>query len=110
MDVAAQSTSSAGAPGAPAPGAAGAAPKLTIDKFADGGIVCLKLAGTIDESFEGKKLAATLKAQTLILDLADIRKISSFGIREWVDFVNAVGKQVGNIILLECAPKVVDQL
>ena len=39
-------------------GIAGPPPKLSIDKFADGGIVCLKLAGTIDESFEGKKLAA----------------------------------------------------
>jgi hypothetical protein len=107
MDAAVQTTSPPNAQGA-APG--GAVPKLSIDKFADGGIVCLKMSGTIDESFEGKKLAATVKARTLILDLADIRKISSFGIREWVDFVNAVGKQVEQIILLECAPKVVDQL
>jgi anti-anti-sigma regulatory factor len=109
MDAAAQ-PSSGSPPGGPVPAGQGAAPKLSIDKFADGGIVCLKLAGTIDESFEGKKLAATVKAQTLILDLADIRKISSFGIREWVDFINAVAKQVGSIVLLECAPKVVDQL
>ncbi|HTJ45532.1 MAG TPA: hypothetical protein VL463_25685 [Kofleriaceae bacterium] len=91
-------------------GIAGPPPKLSIDKFADGGIVCLKLAGTIDESFEGKKLAATLKAETLVLDLADIKKISSFGIREWVDFMNGLAKQVKAIVLLECAPKVVDQL
>ncbi len=84
--------------------------KLKIDKFSDGGIVCLKFAGTVDEDFEGKKLAATVKAQTLILDLADIRKISSFGIREWVDFVNAADKNCEQVILLECAPKVVDQL
>jgi anti-anti-sigma regulatory factor len=91
-------------------GLAGPPPKLSIDKFADGGIVCLKLAGTIDESFEGKKLAATLRAETLVLDLADIKKISSFGIREWVDFMTALAKQVKSIVLLECAPKVVDQL
>jgi anti-anti-sigma regulatory factor len=84
--------------------------KLKIDKFSDGPITCLKLAGTIDEDFEGKKLAGSIKAQTLVLDLADIRKISSFGIREWVDFVNAVEKNCEKVILLECAPKVVDQL
>ena len=28
--------------------------KLAIDRFADGDIVCLKLAGTIDEAFEEK--------------------------------------------------------
>jgi anti-anti-sigma regulatory factor len=92
--------------GAGAPGAA----KIAIDKYAEGGIVCLKFAGTIDESFEGKKLAATIKAKTLVLDLADIKKISSFGIREWVDFVKAVGNHTDEIVLIECAPKVVDQL
>src|SRR4051812_1600140 len=94
----------------PAAAAAAAATKIAIDKFADGGIVCLRFSGTIDESFEGKKLAATIKAKTLILDLNDIRKISSFGIREWVDFINNVGNHVEEIVLIECAPKVVDQL
>ncbi len=84
--------------------------KLAIDKFADGSIMCLKFAGAIDEDFDGKKIAGSVKAKTLILDLADIKKISSFGIREWVDFINAVGKSTDEIFLLECAPKVVDQL
>ena len=92
-----------GIPGVPS------APKLQIDKFADGGIVCLRLSGTIDEAFEGKKLAETIKAQTLVLDLGDIRKVSSFGIREWVDFINGVGKHSERIVLVECAPKIVDQ-
>jgi ABC-type transporter Mla MlaB component len=84
--------------------------KLKIDKFADGGIVCLKFAGSVDEDFDGKKLAATVKAQTLVLDLADIKKISSFGIREWVDFIHTAEKNTQDVVLLECAPKVVDQL
>src|SRR5687767_3149242 len=94
-------------PGAPA---GGAAAKISIDKYAEGGTVCLKFAGTIDESFEGKKLASTIKAKTLVLDLADVKKISSFGIREWVDFIKTVGNTAEEIVLIECAPKVVDQL
>ena len=90
--------------------AGGAEPKLKIDKFAEGGVTCLKFSGTVDEQFDGKKLAATLKGGTLVLDLAGISKISSFGIREWVDFVSAVGQRVESIVLIECAPKVVDQL
>jgi hypothetical protein len=39
-----------------------------------------------------------------------VKKISSFGIREWVDFITALGKQVSRILLIECTPKVVDQL
>ncbi len=86
------------------------ATKLTIEKFADGGISCLKFSGTIDESFEGKKIARSIQAETLVLDLGGVKKISSFGIREWVDFATTAVKQVKQMILIECAPKVVDQL
>ncbi|MBT8493932.1 MAG: STAS domain-containing protein [Deltaproteobacteria bacterium] len=84
--------------------------KLRIDKYADGSILCLKFCGTIDEDFDGKKLASTAKAKTLLLDLGEVNKISSFGIREWVDFVGAVAKNAEDLILLQCSPKVVDQL
>jgi anti-anti-sigma regulatory factor len=87
-----------------------AAPKLMIEKFADGGIACLKFSGTIDESFEGKKIARSINADTLVLDLGGVKKISSFGIREWVDFATTAVKSVKQMILIECAPKVVDQL
>jgi anti-anti-sigma regulatory factor len=88
----------------------GAPPKLSIERFADGAISCLRLAGTIDESFEGKKLAASVSGDTLVVDLGGVKKISSFGIREWVDFITAASRSVRQLILIECAPKVVDQL
>jgi anti-anti-sigma regulatory factor len=106
MEAAAQSAP----PSAPPTADGGAGPKLAIDKVADGGIACLKFTGSVDESFDGKKLAATVKCDTLVLDLGGVKKISSFGIREWVDFVMAVAKQAPKIVLIECAPKVVDQL
>jgi anti-anti-sigma regulatory factor len=89
---------------APAP------PKLVIEKFADAAIACLRFIGTIDEAFEGKKLGATVAGDVLVIDLGAVKKISSFGIREWVDFVTAASKQVRSLVLVECAPKVVDQL
>ncbi|HEX3764292.1 MAG TPA: hypothetical protein VHW23_36610, partial [Kofleriaceae bacterium] len=89
---------------------AGAAGKLVIEKFADGGIACIKFAGTIDESFDGKKLGATAGADTLVLDLGGVKKISSFGIREWVDFVTTAARHARSLILIECSPKVIDQL
>lgn len=87
-----------------------AAPKLVVEKFADGRIACLKFSGTIDEGFDGKKLGASATGDTLVIDLGGVKKISSFGIREWVDFVGAASTQVRSMILIECAPKVVDQL
>lgn len=89
---------------------AGAAPKLVIEKFADGAVACLKFVGTIDEAFEGKKLGMTAAADTLVLDLGGVKKISSFGIREWIDFVTTASKHARSIILIECTSKVVDQL
>jgi anti-anti-sigma regulatory factor len=88
----------------------GAAPKLVIEKFADGGVACIKFVGTIDESFDGKKLGASAAADTLVIDLGGVKKISSFGIREWVDFVAAASKHARSMILIECTPKVMDQL
>ena len=85
-------------------------PKLLVEKFADGGIACLRFAGTIDEGFDGKQLGATVGGDTLVLDLGGVKKISSFGIREWVDFVTTAGANVRAMVLVECAPKVVDQL
>jgi anti-anti-sigma regulatory factor len=92
------------------PGLSAAQPKLSIEKFADGGVACIKFVGTIDESFEGKKLGMTASADTLVLDLGGVRKISSFGIREWVDFVTAAAQKARQLILIECTPKVIDQL
>jgi DNA-directed RNA polymerase subunit RPC12/RpoP/anti-anti-sigma regulatory factor len=89
---------------------AGAAPKLTIEKFADGGVACIRFVGTIDEGFEGRKLGLTAGADTLVLDLGGVKKISSFGIREWIDFVTTAHKACRAMILIECAPKVIDQL
>jgi anti-anti-sigma regulatory factor len=88
----------------------GAAPKLLIEKFADGDVACIRFVGTIDEGFEGKKLGMTAGADTLVLDLGGVKKISSFGIREWVDFVATAAKSTRQLILIECSPKVVDQL
>ncbi len=83
--------------------------KLRVDKTSDGGITLLKLGGTIDEQFEGKKLASGIKGGTLVLELGEIERISSFGIREWVDFIGAISSKVSSLWFVECAPKVIDQ-
>jgi len=105
METAAQKSSLTAKPAAEPP-----APKLLVERFADGGITCLKFSGMIDEGFEGKKLGGSVNCETLVLDLGGVKKISSFGIREWVDFAATATKQARTTILIECAPKVVDQL
>ncbi|MCD6498182.1 MAG: hypothetical protein J7M25_07805 [Deltaproteobacteria bacterium] len=87
---------------------AGGQPKLQIAKIVEGDIMSLRFIGTIDEDFDGKQMAETVKG-TLILDLGQVRRISSFGIREWVDFIGAASEKCKAIYFVECSPKVMDQ-
>jgi anti-anti-sigma regulatory factor len=98
MDVASQRT------------AASAESPLNIDRVVEGQVTCLRFNGVINEAFDGKRLAAGIKASTLVLDFGEIKRISSFGIREWAEFIQAVERNVQRIIAIEVTPKVVDQL
>lgn len=84
--------------------------KFSTEKISEGPITCIRLVGTIDESFDGQRLAASVRAKTLLLYMADVRRISSFGIREWSNFVKGVERAVDSIFLIDCSPKVVDQI
>jgi anti-anti-sigma regulatory factor len=84
--------------------------KLAIERFDDQSLTYLRFSGSIDEHFDGKKLASSIRAGTLVLHLGDVHRMSSFGIREWADFVDHVTKSGSELILIECSPKVMDQL
>lgn len=86
-----------------------AQPKLQIERRSDGAVTCLRLAGAIDEQFDGGGLAATVPPGFLLLDLGGIERISSFGIRQWMEFINACATRVQGVFYAECAPKMVDQ-
>jgi anti-anti-sigma regulatory factor len=87
----------------------GAGPKkLQVTKIVEGDIMCLRFIGTIDEEFSGKAQAESVSG-TLILDLGEVARISSFGIREWVDFIKEAGTKAHAIYFIECSPKIIDQ-
>ncbi len=84
-------------------------PKLLIDRLTEGEVTCLRLAGFIDEQFDGTGLAATITSRYLILDVGGVERISSFGIRQWVDFIGSLTPRVAGIYYIECSPKFIDQ-
>lgn len=84
--------------------------RIEIEKVSDGPITCLKLRGTINEQFEGKKLGSTVRAKVLVLDLSDVQRISSFGIREWGAFTNVIDRSCDKVYVIGCTPKVINQL
>jgi len=84
-------------------------PKLLIERLSDGDVTCLRLMGTIDEQFDAPGLAQTIACRYLILDLGGVDRISSFGIRQWIDFVQHIAPRLAGVYYVECSPKVVDQ-
>ncbi len=73
--------------------------------------VVVKLSGAIDEDAQLERLAAELTkvASALRLDLAEVRRINSCGVREWVNFMRTLPK-TSSIDLENCAPVVVAQI
>jgi len=83
-------------------------PKLLIERLTEGEVTCLRLSGIVDEQFDAPGLAQTIASRYLILDLGGVDRISSFGIRQWVDFIANIGPRLGGVYYVEGSPKVVD--
>ncbi|MGK5095082.1 hypothetical protein WDW89_24115 [Deltaproteobacteria bacterium TL4] len=68
-------------------------------------IITVALNGIINEEFDYKQLANELKeanVETLRLNLQNIRRINSMGIREWFNFLKEVAWS-GSVVLSECS-------
>src|SRR4051812_18610809 len=80
-------------------------PKLSISlRPAEGGAVA-RLAGTIDADFDPMELLAT--SGVLVIDLDEVRRISSFGVREWIRALAAI--PADSIIFHNARPPIVAQ-
>ncbi|MBU1533670.1 hypothetical protein KKF84_00025, partial [Myxococcota bacterium] len=82
--------------------------RLDVRKVVEDKIMALQLNGIIDESFNGKQLAEGLK-ETLIVDLSGVRRISSFGIREWMEFLHIAESKCESIFYIQCPSRIIDQ-
>ena len=89
-----------------APGAV----KLKVYRTTEQDHTLLRLEGTIDEEFAGEELAAGLSTRVLLLELGRIRRLTSFGIREWVQFIKRVSSRTKRVYLVDCSPRVLAQL
>jgi len=82
--------------------------KLQIHKSNQGNIIFLRFVGVIDESFEGAGLGKGLEGP-LVVSLGAVTRITSFGIRQWMEFISNAGQKCSPIYFVECAPRIVDQ-
>lgn len=61
--------------------------KFSLEKADVGGITVLKLHGTLDHAFEGKKVADAVKGSKIVIDMRDVRRFASWGMSEWMNFL-----------------------
>jgi tRNA A-37 threonylcarbamoyl transferase component Bud32/ABC-type transporter Mla MlaB component len=70
---------------------------------------CIHMAGVIDERFSAAQLLQNL-APVTVLDLDGIKRITSFGVRQWSDAMKSLPPSVKHLYLVRCPPCFVDQL
>jgi len=92
------------------PMSAGGARQALTWKIEDGpdGLTLVTIRGEVDENANLGKLGSSMKGR-VILDLADVRRINSAGVREWVNFVRNL-PDVEAMEFVRCSPTIVNQL
>ncbi|MGA9525462.1 MAG: serine/threonine-protein kinase, partial [Myxococcaceae bacterium] len=74
-----------------------------------GSITHLRIRGPIDETFSPQAISTDLLGH-VILDLGRLERISSFGVRRWIEFVGRLPAGALGLYVIHAPPIVVDQL
>ncbi|WP_437675385.1 FIST N-terminal domain-containing protein [Sorangium sp. So ce131] len=93
----------------PPAGAAGRHAGLLFDRRRIGEVVVVRLAGRMTEAFKGAALARELDGKVLF-DLAGVERITSFGVREWLQMIQAAQPRLRALYLARCSEPVVHQI
>lgn len=70
----------------------------------------VKLSGVIDEDNELTTLTDKIPAGTAVIDLGEIERINSCGVRDWVNWLGKLQDQSTRAVLVECSPAIVAQI
>src|SRR5215831_5771164 len=73
-------------------------------------VTYVKLSGVIDEDNELSALADKLGAGTAVIDVSEIERINSCGVRDWVNWLGKAEKGGAKVVMVECSPAIVAQI
>jgi serine/threonine protein kinase len=82
---------------------------VAVTRKKTGSLSVVALTGRLTEGFNGRALASDLSGR-VVLDLAGIQRVTSFGVREWLQMMDAIGATVSELWLARCSEPVVNQL
>ncbi|MBI3183231.1 MAG: protein kinase [Myxococcales bacterium] len=80
-----------------------------IERSTVGPVTHLRINGVIDETFSAKEMREGAVGHVLI-DLGRVDRISSFGVRQWMEFSKALPNGVHGLYVVNAPPMFVDQL
>ena len=81
----------------------------TINRLRVGTINHVRIAGVIDETFPLTASSPELGG-ILIVDLGQVERISSFGVRRWIEFASKLPTGALSLYVVNAPPVIVDQL
>jgi anti-anti-sigma regulatory factor len=73
-------------------------------------VTWVKLGGVIDEDNDLGALADKIGDGTAVIDVSEIERINSCGVRDWVNWLGKTEKNGANVVLVECSPAIVAQI
>lgn len=75
-----------------------------------GDVSFVKLGGVIDEDNELAELVEKIPVGTAVIDLGEIERINSCGVRDWVNWLSKLETHGTRSVLVECSPAIVAQI
>src|SRR5947208_4258201 len=75
-----------------------------------GDVSYVKLGGVIDEDNELSELIDKIPSGTAVIDLGEIERINSCGVRDWVNWLSKLESNGTRSVLVECSPAIVAQI
>ncbi len=85
------------------------ASNATINTLRVGTICHVRVGGVIDETFPLTSTSPDLSG-LLIIDLGQVERISSFGVRRWIEFAGKLPASAISLYVVHAPPVIVDQL
>ncbi len=70
----------------------------------------VKLSGVIDEDNGLGDLTEKIPGGTVVIDLGEVERINSCGVRDWVNWLTKIEKSGAHPVLVECSPAIVAQI
>lgn len=69
----------------------------------------IALHGEIDEHADFSPILA-MSEKSMVLDLSDVKRINSIGVRQWMEFVNKLADNGVDVVFERCSVPIVQQL